>query len=258
MSNKIKAIVVDDENKAVKNLTSLLGFYPNIEVVGTANNAAEAKDLIESYKPDLVFLDINMPNQNGFELLESLSHRPFEVIFVTAHDEYALRALRANAIDYIQKPIDIDELKNAIDKACNIIVKKAGLPIDNMQLDSLNYTMQKLNSNQDVKKITIPHLGGFKIIELQDIMYFEGDGNYTTLYLQNLQKMVVTRQLGMFEEILPSSSFFRIHKSTIINLKYVTGYSSTEGSVAIMQDKNTLTISRRRLDDFLNKLNAFA
>ena len=255
---QVKAIIIDDENKAVKNLSSLLSLYQKITIVGSANNAASARELINAIKPDLIFLDVNMPGETGFEMLEKLTERQFEVIFVTAHDEYALRALRANAIDYIQKPIDIDELKNAIDKACQTIEKKAGVPIDNTQLSNLSDMIKKLNTNQDIEKITIPHLGGFKIIELTDIMYFEGDGNYTTLYLQSMEKIVVTRQLGIFEEILPASTFFRIHKSTIVNLKHVIGYNSNEGSVAVMKDNNTLTISRRRLDDFLTKLSTIA
>jgi two-component system, LytTR family, response regulator len=258
MSNTINAIIVDDENKAIKNLTSLLSLYPNVNIVGTANSADSARQLIETIKPQLVFLDVNMPGESGFELLEKLTERNFEVIFVTAHDEYALRALRANAIDYIQKPIDIDELKTAIEKASGIIEQKAGVPYDNAQLSSLGEMIKQLNTNQDIEKITIPHLGGFKIIELKNIMYFEGDGNYTTLHLQTMEKIVVTRQLGVFEEILPTSSFFRIHKSTIVNLNYVTGYNSSEGSVAVMKDNNTLTVSRRRLDDFLTKLSSIA
>jgi two-component system, LytTR family, response regulator len=248
----IKALILDDEPKAVKNIMALLAPYKSIEIIGFANDAKAARQIMLNAQPDLIFLDINMPGENGFDFLESLTTRNFQVIFVTAHHEYALKALRANALDYLQKPIDIDELDNAIQKVEKVYEQRK-TSVDNTQLSNLVEMLHKLNKKEEIDKITVPHIGGFKILELKDIMYFEGDGNYTTIFLNSLEKLVVTRQLGHFEDILPESNFFRIHKSTIVNLNYITGYSNTEGNIAIMKDGNSLSISRRRLDDFLSK-----
>jgi two-component system, LytTR family, response regulator len=248
----ISALIIDDEPKAIKNLTALLKPFTQIEVIGFAQSASAARQILENAQPDLIFLDVNMPNESGFDFLESLPNRAFEVIFITAHHEYALRALRANALDYLQKPVDIDELASAITRVEKTITnKKAGT--DNAQIAGLIEMVNKLNKKEEIEKITVPHIGGFKVIELKDIMYFDADGNYTTIFLQSMEKIVVTRQLGNFEDVLPENTFFRIHKSTIVNLNYITGYSSSEGNIAIMKDGNSLTISRRRLDEFLSK-----
>ncbi len=248
----IKALIIDDEPKAVKNTAALLKLFSNVEVVGSANSAETARQVMLSTQPNLIFLDINMPEENGFDFLESLPNRNFQVIFITAHHGYALKALRANALDYLQKPIDIDDLSNAIQKVEKVIGTQRTSE-DNLQLNHLAEAFYKLNKKEELDKMAVPYQGGFKILEFKDIMYFQGEGNYSTIYLQNFEKLTITRQLGYVEDILPKSIFFRIHKSSIVNLNYITGYNNSNGSIAILKDGNSLSISRRRLDDFLSK-----
>jgi two-component system, LytTR family, response regulator len=251
----IKAILVDDEKKAVSNLQNLLETYTDVKVTGFAHTASAAREILKTTQADILFLDINMPTESGFDLLASIENKNFEVIFVTAHDDYALKALRVNAVDYLLKPVDIDELKEAVKRATiKIEEKKKSQPTNNNQLDVLAEMIGKLKQEQEIEKISLSYLGGFKLVEVEDIMYIEGDGNYCTVFLKNMEKIVVTKQIGTFEDVLPVSKFCRIHKSTIVNLKYVTGYNNTEGNVAIMLDGNKLSISRRKLETFLSMI----
>jgi two-component system, LytTR family, response regulator len=251
----ITAILVDDEKKAVSNLQNLLKDYTDVVVCGFAHSANAAREILKTTQADILFLDINMPTETGFDLLTSIENKNFEVIFVTAHDDYALKALRVNAVDYLLKPLDIEELKDAVKRATlKIEEKKKTLPTNNNQLDVLAEMIGKLKQEQEIEKISLSYLGGFKLVEVDDIMYIEGDGNYCTIFLKNMDKIVVTKQIGTYEDVLPASKFCRIHKSTILNLKFVTGYNSTEGNVAIMQDGNKLSISRRKLDSFLSMI----
>jgi two-component system, LytTR family, response regulator len=251
----VTAILVDDEKKAVSNLQNLLKEYTNVEVCGFAHSANAAREILKTTQADILFLDINMPTETGFDLLASIDDKQFEVIFVTAHDDYALKALRVNAVDYLLKPVDIDELKDAVKRAeQKIEEKKKSAPVKNNQLDLLADMIGKLKQEQEIEKISLSYLGGFKLVEVDDIMYIEGDGNYCTIFLKNMDKIVVTKQIGTYEDVLPLSKFCRIHKSTIINLKYVTGYNNSEGNVAILQDGNKLSISRRKLEIFLSMI----
>jgi two-component system, LytTR family, response regulator len=253
----MRAILVDDEKKAVSNLQSLLKSYTEVEVVGFAHSAAAAREILATTQVDIVFLDINMPTETGFDLLASLPHKDFEVIFVTAHDDFALKALRVNAVDYLLKPVDVDELKDAVKRAADKIEEKhKAAPAKYNQLDALADMIGKLKQEQEIEKISLSYLGGFKLVDVSDIMYIEGDGNYCTIFLKNTEKIVVTKQIGTYEDVLPASKFYRVHKSTIVNLKYVTGYNSSEGNVAIMQDGNKLSISRRKLEGFLSMIHA--
>ena len=252
---RISAILVDDEKKAVSNLTNLLEQYTAVEVCAFANSANAAREILKTSKADILFLDINMPTENGFDLLASIDNKDFEVIFVTAHDDFALKALRVNAVDYLLKPVDIDELKDAVKRATiKIEEKKKAAPTNNNQLDILADMIGKLKQEQEIEKISLSYLGGFKLVQVDDIMYIEGDGNYCTIFLKNMEKVVVTKQIGTYEDVLPASKFCRIHKSTMVNQKYVTGYNNSEGNVAIMQDGNKLSISRRKLDTFLSMI----
>ncbi len=251
----IKAILVDDEKKAISNLQNLLETYTELEVCGYAHSANAARDLLKTTQVDILFLDINMPTETGFDLLASIHNKAFEVIFVTAHDDFALKALRVNAVDYLLKPVDIDELKDAVKRATQKIEdKKKAMPSNNSQLDVLAEMIGRLKQEQEIEKISLSYLGGFKLVEVDDIMYIEGDGNYCTIFLKNMDKIVVTKQIGTYEDVLPASKFCRIHKSTMVNQKYVTGYNNTEGNVAIMQDGNKLSISRRKLETFLSMI----
>jgi two-component system LytT family response regulator len=257
----MKTIIVDDEPLAIRNLTSLLQNYClDTEVVGSAQNSQEARMLIEDLRPNLVFLDIAMPRENGFDLLESMGEdRKFEVIFATAYNEFALKAFKAHAIDYIVKPIDIEELQLSVQHAKALHHLK--LSNNTIQLnyeESLQNLLKQMTLGKGtVEKLTVPHIGGFKIIELSGLVYLEGEGNYTILHMQSLEKIVASRQIGHFESLLPEEQFTRIHKSTIINLNYLQGYNSVEGNVALMKDGSKLDISRRKVEEFLIKVSSF-
>lgn len=232
----LKVIIVDDELHGRDNLHNLLKTYcPEVEVIGKAESSLEAKKLIYELNPDVVFLDINMPKMNGFDLLDSLTERNFMLVFVTAHSEYAIKAVKVNAVDYLLKPISIKELQQTIMKLTEI--------------NALNkhYTYKEEKHN----KIFISHFQGFSIINIDEIVYLEGENNYTKIFMWQKKPLVVSKTLKEFESILPEDSFFRIHKSEIINLKYLEEYSNFDGGKVRLKDGSSLEISRRRLSNFL-------
>ena len=255
--DKLRAFIVDDEAKAIKNLSALLGYFPFVELVGSSQHAAEARALLERQQIDLLLLDIQMPAETGFELLGSIQERNFEVIFVTAYHEYALQAFKVNAIDYLTKPIDIDDLENALDKVRKR--KKEGVGGSARTVDfeqKMDQTLHAVATQGKMDKLLLPHLNGFKLIEIESIVSLEADGNYTILHLSSLKKIVVSKQLGHLEGLLPNPPFVRIHKSTLINLNFVDGYNSKNQEVQ-MKDGNQLIVARRKLEEFQRKMDCW-
>lgn len=254
---KLRAIIVDDEAPARENLKFLLQDYcPEVEVVGTAESVRTARELIEKVSPQVIFLDIRMPSgAEGFELLESLPEKKFQVVFVTAFKDYAIKAFNANAIHYILKPVDIDDLKAAVRKlvATNELFQNNSENFRNYvtSLENLTRNMN-MSTNVPPKRITIHHAKGFKIIDPEDIMYLEGEGNYTNIYFKDRSKYTDTKTLGIYEDILDASKFFRIHKSNIVNLAFVKEYLNENGFFAVLKDDTRLNISRQRLNEFLD------
>jgi len=250
----IKALLVDDE---VNNLESLQFLLHNdcegIEVVGKANNAGQARNWLEHYTADVIFLDINMPGENGFQFLSSLVTQNFKVVFVTAYEEYAIQAIKASALDYILKPVNIVELKAAVEKVKRSLSSPV-LAEQNQRL--MEYFLQTVNKKITPKKIALPQLSGISFIEVDDIVSLQGDGNYTVIHLNSMQKLVITKTLKDFEELLDQTQFARIHKSYIVNLKYIKEYSTTDGGIVKMTDGNQWSISRRQLESFLEKMKA--
>lgn len=243
----LRALLVDDELPACKTLKWLIDEnIPELTVTGFAHSAAEARKLLSIEKIDILFLDISMPGESGFELLASLEGQNYFVIFVTAHDEYAIKAFKTEALDYLLKPIDVEELKFAVGKVATRI--RAGLNNKNQQ-----ETIAKVNSQLQTGRISIPHLEGLKIIELAEIVYLEADSNYTIFHLLNAQKFVSSKTMGEFEHML-SSHFFRIHKSFVINLNHVSEYSKKNGNNVIMKEGSVLPIARRRFQEFMHVL----
>ena len=241
MKDSIKAIIVDDEYPARENLNKLMEEYcPDISVIGKANNATNAKTLIENLQPDVVFLDINMPGINGFDLLESLEEKTFCLVFVTAHNEYGIQAVKANAIDYLLKPISAQELKQTAGKIREFL--------------SLRHKDGIKKPDQKSTKIVITHLRGFSIYNCDEIIRLEASDNYTKIYFKEIKTVTSSKTLKDFEEILDKNTFFRIHKSHIINFNYIKGYSNTDGGIVILFDDTKLSISRRKLQIFLNKI----
>lgn len=266
MANKIRAIVVDDEFNARNNLKMLLDeFCPEVEVVGMAESAEKARKLVDEVNPQLVFLDIKMPGEDGFMFLGSLAKRNFEVVFTTAHNNFALKAFKANAIDYLEKPIDIEELRNAVAKAVRTLsvhTKEVAvsatedepqeLPTNSIQkmLDSLVTTGTQQGS------IAIPTSDGFVVAKNEEIIFLEADENYTTIYLTNKRKHLSCGSIKRFEDILDKRTFFRTHRSFIVNIaQHLKEFSRKEGNILYLSDDYQVPVARRILPDFLSRMN---
>ena len=250
----VKALLVDDERNNLESLQFLLhNDCEGIEVVGKVSNAREARDWLADHTPDVIFLDINMPGENGFQFLSSLVTQNFKVVFVTAYNEYAIQAIKASALDYILKPVNIEELQTAVEK----VKRSLNSPVaaeQNQQL--LEHLLQTVNKKVPPKKIALPQLGGISFIEVDDMVSLQADSNYTIIHMNTMQKLVISKTLKDFEELLDQAQFARIHKSYIVNLKYIKEYSTTDGGVVKMTDGNQWSISRRQLELFLEKMKA--
>lgn len=250
----LTALLVDDEVNNLENLEFLLhNDCEGVKVVGKLTNANAARDWLTHNNADVIFLDINMPGENGFQLLSSLGRQNFKIIFVTAHNEYALQAIKANAIDYILKPVSIDELKIAVEKIKHS--KKNPLAAEQNE-ELLKHLLQTVSNNIPPKKIALPQLGGINFIEVDDMVSLQADSNYTIIHMNNMQKLVISKTLKEFEELLDQTQFARIHKSYIVNLRYIKEYTTTDGGMVKMTDGNQWSISRRQLDSFLEKMKA--
>jgi two-component system LytT family response regulator len=245
----LSAIIVDDENFAVINLSNLLGSYcGSIKISGTANNANDAISMINSLKPDVVFLDINMPEKSGFDILNHLTHIPL-IVFVTAYEKYALRALKVCAVDFLLKPIDIDELMQTETKLLHInsVKQEVGENYGHV-LKNLADTLQTRGS---IKKITLLGTRGYEILEIDDILYLTGQVNYTSFHFQNQKEIMVSKTLKEYEEMLEPYGFMRIHKSTLVNLSHIRNVNRKENMEVIMTNGQTLHVSRRRVPDLI-------
>lgn len=255
------AIIVDDEKNVSEALSILLSQYcPEIQVCGIAASAAEGRKLLENNLVDFIFLDISMPKEDGFAFLRSIPSNNYGVIFATAFQEHALRALKANAVDYLMKPINPFELQEAVNKAIsNHELRRRYSDIQDVYNQSLHNLNEHLQSKSNtVTKLTIPDKLGFRLVNVSEIMHLQADDNYTVLFLTGDRKIIATRTLGEFEKILESPEFFRIHKSSIINLNFLVGYSSFQGNFAELKDGSRLDISRRKLPEFREKVKNYS
>ncbi len=241
----IKAAIIDDEINSVEAMKSLLAEYcPVVEVAGTANSARRGTEVIAAVKPELVFLDIEMPLGSGFELLESLPVIDFEIIFITAYNQYAINAFRFSALDYLLKPVRITELTAAVDKAAKRIKEKtrsAGYELLLQNMQEQNPARQKLAFTERGREYLVP---------AEDIMYLIADGNYTHVYT-GAKTFLATKNLKSFESILPADIFCRIHNTHIVNLKFIASVQRGRGGAVCMSDGKTLEIATRRKDIFL-------
>lgn len=239
--NRLKCIIIDDELGPRENLRIVMEQYcPELECLGTADSALEGKRLTEEHNPDIIFLDVNMPVLDGFDFLEMLPNHNFMLVFVTAHEEYAIDAIRANAIDYLVKPINISELQKCTRR---LLSKKEELT--------------KRNIYKPETKVMIPQHYGFMTLEAGNIVRLEGDDCYTHIHLCEGKPITVSKTLKEFEKLLQEEMFFRIHKSHIINLKYLKEFTAIDGGYAILNDGTKLEISRRRLKEFIEKVKSF-
>jgi len=244
----IRAIIVDDEPYCCDTLETMLEKYcPDVQLVAVCHSGEEAITAISQQKPDLVFLDIEMPRMNGFDMLQKIGAVNFEIIFTTSFDQYALRAIRFSALDYLLKPIDKDDLVNAVQK----VIQRSQKPI----AQQLQLLMQKLQQpSNPINKIALPTMEGLQMVAVESILYCESDSNYTTFHLKNKQKIIVSRTLKEMEELLEEYSFARVHSSYLVNLQEVNKYIKGEGGYLVLNDGSTVNVSASRKKLLLAKL----
>jgi two-component system LytT family response regulator len=244
----MKAIIIDDELSGREVLKKLVELNcPDVTVIHTLNSIETGLQAIREVKPELVFLDIQMPNASGFDLLNQLDKIDFEIIFVTAHDAYAIKAFKYSAVDYLLKPIKVSELIDAVNKAAERVEKKhAG--------DHIKFMMDKISPSKKTflnNKILLPTLGGYNIIEVSEITYCKSESNYTRFNFVDGKNLLVSKTLKEFEPILLDNNFFRIHRSFIINLNCIAKYNKGKGGEVVMKDGAILEVSREKKDEFL-------
>ena len=243
----IKTILIDDEIHCLRTLEyDLKKHCPEISILTSCASAQEGLESIREQKPDLVFLDIEMPRMNAFELLEKLDQIDFDIIFTTAYDQYALNAFKVNAVDYLLKPINSDELIKAVDKI------RERRKVSDEQIDFIMGQIKK-NIDKDVKRIPIPSAEGLDFVDIMDIIYCKAESNYTFIFFTGNKKKIIAKTLKSFEELLPKSSFFRPHQSYLVNLHHVKTYVRADGGYLIMSNKDKVAISRSKKDSFFNQ-----
>lgn len=252
----IKALIIDDEELARENLKMMIeSFCPSIEVVGSAGGKEEGKAKIQELSPEVIFLDICMPSgTEGLTLLDEVDNKDFLVVFVTAFKEYALKAFNANAVHYILKPIDVDELMDAsskIEERLSLI--NADPEIKKEYQQSLSNTANSIRNKRN-QKLTISHSRGIKIVEQADIEYIEAKGNCTDIFFKDKSKYTDTRTLKVYENLLDPAQFFRTHKSYIINLGYLKEYLTSLGNVAVLASGKEIPVSRSKTKEFTTLL----
>jgi len=238
----MKAVLIDDEKHNIDNLRELLSTYcPQVGIIGTAANADDGKTLIMRARPDIIFLDIQMPQKNGFDLLKELNTYDFEVIFVTAHDQYAIRAMRFAAVDYLLKPIDINELQSAVDRA----MKRQQLKEQNRQLENL-IDLLKSRQNKEDQRIALNTLKETRFVKTGEIIRCESSNNYSTFYLQDGEALLVCRPIFEFEEILKDYGFIRCHQSHLVNKKFIKSWKKEYGDFLLLMNGNEVPVSRNK------------
>lgn len=253
--SEIKAIIVDDEQHCIDALQAMLQKKcPEVTVLAGVNSVEEARRVIDELAPDLVFLDVEMPHQNGFELLKQYDRIQFDVIFTTAYEQYALKAIKFNALDYLLKPFSVQDLQEALRKFQE---RRAGKSTD-PAIAPLEVFLQNMKTmQQSNRKIALPTINGLVFMPVQNIVRCESTGNYTKLFFTDRKQLLVSKSLKEFEELLTDVDFFRVHNSHLINLQQMESYIQGEGGFALMSDGTQVEVSRRRKADFLKKAMQF-
>lgn len=240
----LKTLIVEDELYIRKGLVSLINSLDkNLTILGECESVKEAVTVAKACKPDLIFLDINLTDGNAFDFLEQTTHLNFNVIFITAYEQYALQAIKNGAVDYILKPVDIEELEQAIDKAIQL-----QSTITTEQVDVIKN--QLIDRKKD--KIILRLQEGFQVINFNELMYCKSDKGYTTFYLENNKSYIASKPLKEFESQLPSQNFYRTHQSYIVNLKYIDKYD--KNGYIFLKSGTKIPVSTRRKEEFVNKL----
>lgn len=246
----INAVLIDDEKIVLESLGMLLADHcPDVTVIGTADSFKEGIRLLQEKDPDLVFLDIEMPHGSGFDLLEKFPDRTFDVIFVTAHSHYAIKAFKFSAVDYILKPVDVQELNNAINQ-----IKRYRMSGRNT-FQRYKVLEENLKSQGPIR-LAIPTSAGLDFIAVKDILRIQAEGRYSTIFMLDSRSMLVTKNLGEFFKLLRDSGFFRSHHSHLVNIEHVSKYLHRDGGVIVLRDGSKVPLARSRKDDFFKKMQA--
>jgi two-component system, LytTR family, response regulator len=251
--NTIKTILVDDEPRGLTSLQKLLQLNClDVEVAASCSNAEEAKEKITQLHPQLVFLDIAMPEKTGFDLLKDLPEINFEIIFVTAYSNYMMQAFHFSAVDYLLKPVDDDLLIEAVKRAGKKIEEKTG----GQHIETFLHNIQHKESSQKLK-LCIPSLKGFQVVEIQDIIYCEASSNYTNFYFTNRATICASKPIHEYEELLEDCNFVRIHKSFLVNPEHIKEYIRGEGGSVILSGGQEVEVSRRKKDLLMTKMKEY-
>ncbi len=249
MNKTFKAVLIDDEDDCIRIIEKILKKHcADIEICGEANIVSDAVDLINKCKPDLVFLDIQMPDGDGFDVLEKVSHTNFEVVFVTAHDQHAIRAFRFSALNYLLKPIDPVEIVETVKR-----FKRRSNPV---KPQSLGIFKEAINNN--IKRIILPTSEGTHMVEIKDIVRCEADSNYTTFYISDTQKVVVSSSLGTYEKLLVNHNFTRIHNKHLVNLLHIKKFLNTMGGMVKLSNGEMIDVSTRKRHELITRMKEFA
>jgi two-component system LytT family response regulator len=246
----IKTILVDDEPRGLSALKRLLELYcPDVRIIGEYSDTGTAIQQIQLLEPELVFLDIAMPDRNGFDLLNELSPVRFEIIFVTAHNDYTIQAFKYSAVDYLLKPVEEDLLIEAVRRAAQRITIKASAN----QIETFLYNLRKLQTPAEMK-LCIPDMKGFRVIDLNEIIYCESESSYTIFHLQTGQPITASKSIMEYELLLEQNGFCRIHKSFLVNLRHIREYIRGEGGSVMLTNDKTIEVSRRKKEVFIAKM----
>ncbi len=248
----LKTVIIDDEQHCVDRISKLLSKYNNtINIIKICSNVSNAKKAIELLKPDVIFLDVHLYEETGFDLLKQLSNIDFEIVFTTAYDSYAVDAFKFSALDYLLKPIDEDDLSITIGK----LKKKISLKDISKKIEVLFHNLD--DKTPQLKKIAISTLEGLTFLKVSDIIRCQSDINYTHIFLEGNKKITVAKTLKHFESLLKPYNFFRTHQSHLINLSYIDKFVKGKGGYVLMLDGTHIEVAVRRKDDFINKLSNF-
>ncbi len=244
----IRSIIIDDEQHCIKALLSDLQQHcPSIEVIEVCASAKEGIMAIRKLNPDLVFLDVEMPWMNGFEMLEVLGTVNFSIIFTTAHGEFAAKAFRISAVDYLLKPIDADDLKSAVQK----VEKKMG---EGSSIEHISNLLRNMRQPAVDHKIALPQREGYEFVEISSIIYCQAEGAYTRVFINDKKPMLISRTLGDVEELLPPEIFQRIHHSTVVNVSYISQFLRTDGGYVILTNGEKLSVSKAKKEPLMARL----
>lgn len=256
MNSRMTCLIIDDEAFARENLQILVeDFCPDLQVLGLASSTKEGLALIQEHSPDLIFLDVMMPGGDGFSLLSEVQNRTFDVIFTTAHDEFALKAIKEEAVDYLEKPINIEELQLAVQKA--VKRRQSGEVPSEKTTGTQQDLIERIALGSGMEKTLIPTRDGLAIVDNRDIIHLEASESYTTIYLTDNRKFLSSKTIKIYEDKLNPQMFFRTHKSHIINITHhLREFQRTSGNYAILSNNVEVPISRRKLQQFLDRVSS--